>query len=72
MERIPSKYFCYVEKTGHMHYGSPYETSSDCRNCDGAKCERCHNMYVVTDYETGKIKFMGEDINEAREHGYNR
>lgn len=25
--------------TGHIHRGSPFETSSDCGNCDGALCD---------------------------------
>lgn len=31
-------------KTGHSHYGSPYETYNSCDNCDGAKCECCEDI----------------------------
>lgn len=33
-----------VSYTGHVHYGSPYETCSDCGNCDGAKCDVCKKV----------------------------
>lgn len=38
-----------IEYTGHMHYGSPYETASDCGNCDGARCDSCTK--IKTPYE---------------------
>ena len=31
--------------THHMHYNSPFETDWDCGNCDGARCEGCHEYY---------------------------
>lgn len=42
----------YVSKclSGHMYYGSPYETDDSCGNCDGAKCERCKERYRVTNF----------------------
>ena len=63
---------CCKEFTGHMHYGSPYETSGSCGNCDGAKCERCKTMYVVEDIDNGTIHYMGQDFEEAKKFGYNR
>lgn len=50
--------------TGHMHYGSPYETSSDCGNCDGARCDRCREAYDVYDenYDwIGRVSSKDED-----------
>lgn len=35
-----------------MYYGSPYETSSDCGNCDGARCHRCRELWDTEDGET--------------------
>jgi hypothetical protein len=28
--------------SGHMYVGSAIESSSDCGNCDGARCDHCH------------------------------
>lgn len=33
-----------VQYTHHMHYNSPYETDSDCGNCDGARCDGCRKI----------------------------
>ena len=32
--------------TGHLHAGGPTESSSDCGNCDGARCEHCRTMWL--------------------------
>lgn len=32
--------------TGHLHAGGPTESSSDCGNCDGARCENCRTLYL--------------------------
>ena len=37
-----------VEKTGHMNRGSAYSSSDSCSNCDGARCDYCHDIYCVT------------------------
>lgn len=34
--------------TGHMYRNSPYETDSDCGNCDGARCETCQLKFYST------------------------
>lgn len=31
--------------TGHMYVGSALETSSDCGNCDGARCDYCRTRW---------------------------
>ena len=31
--------------TGHMYVGSAIETSSDCGNCNGARCESCRKNW---------------------------
>ena len=33
--------------TGHMHYGSPYESYDNCGTCDGANCNSCRTLYEV-------------------------
>ncbi len=40
-----------VEKTGHMNRGSDYSSSDVCGNCDGARCDYCHDIYCVTIFE---------------------
>lgn len=60
----------YSELSGHTHYGSPHETASSCGNCDGAKCDNCQRVYIVKHLDTGKIIYMGSDLEEARSYGY--
>lgn len=40
-----------VEKTGHLNRGSDYSSSDSCGNCDGARCDYCHDIYCVTIFE---------------------
>lgn len=40
--------------SGHMYHNSPYETDSDCGNCDGARCDECHEVYAVNQESTGR------------------
>jgi hypothetical protein len=35
--------------TGHLYYGSSYESCSNCGTCDGGKCDYCHAVYVTSD-----------------------
>lgn len=41
--------------TGHMYYGSPYETYDFCGNCDGAKCEHCRTVFELEEWDDYKI-----------------
>lgn len=36
--------------SGHLWRGSAMETDNSCGNCDGANCDSCRRMYVVTTY----------------------
>lgn len=49
--------------TGHMYRNSPYETDSDCGNCNGARCENCIIKFVST--ETNKVC---DTIEESKEN----
>ena len=33
--------------TGHLYYKSAYETDDDCGNCNGGKCDYCHDNWTV-------------------------
>lgn len=50
--------------SGHMYRNSPYETSSDCGNCDGARCDDCKELYEVTDMKNFDIVCIVSDKNE--------
>ena len=41
----------HYEYSGHMYYGSPYETANRCGNCDGANCDRCNKVYSGDEFE---------------------
>lgn len=56
---------CY---SGHMYLNSPYESDNSCGNCDGAKCERCHEMYRVTEYDELGLIPGGERMFRTLEH----
>ena len=43
------RFYVRTELTGHMYYGSPYETCDDCGNCDGARCDYCDIVWIVED-----------------------
>ena len=48
-----------IEKslTGHIYYGSPYESYDSCGTCDGANCHKCKTVYeacFVNDYESNE------------------
>lgn len=49
--------------SGHMYRNSPYETSSSCGNCDGARCDTCKTIYEITDgyNEDSPIIYRGYD-----------
>jgi hypothetical protein len=34
----------WKERTGHLYYGSPYESCDSCGNCDGGKCDFCREV----------------------------
>lgn len=34
----------WTEYTGHLYYGSPYESCDSCGNCDGGKCDYCREV----------------------------
>lgn len=51
--------------SGHMHFCSPYETDNDCGNCDGVKCDCCHDVYKVEDYANDELYYLGNSYEEA-------
>ena len=36
--------------SGHLYRGSLFETDDSCGNCDGARCDSCKEVYVLTEY----------------------
>ena len=36
--------------SGHLYYGSGIETYDTCGNCDGGRCHRCQEIYILTEY----------------------
>jgi len=34
----------------HLYRGSPFETSTDCGNCDGGGCDDCIKVYSVAEF----------------------
>ena len=48
--------------TGHLYAGSPIESSSDCGNCDGARCEHCHTRWEFEGkrYESSELALEAE------------
>lgn len=59
----------YTERsyTGHMYRNSPYETSSSCGNCDGARCDNCSLIFTSEVGYTQEILYHGKDIDKLRE-----
>lgn len=50
--------------TGHMYNNSEIETSSSCANCDGANCETCQQVHVVSNLDVTICKF--NDLQNAK------
>lgn len=57
-----------TELTGHMYYGSPYETYDSCGNCDGARCETCNKRYIVYNWATLEEEFITYDKEAAHQY----
>ena len=61
--------------TGHMHYMSPIETDSDCGNCDGARCDKCHTYHevsIITRGECDTHDWINSKLtNQAQSFGVN-
>lgn len=60
--------------SGHYHRGSSIETDSDCGNCDGSRCDSCHEVYTVTSYGTPEYRKTdyGKDVHiPCRWHRFN-
>lgn len=45
--------------TGHVYRNSPYETASDCGNCDGARCDSCKTRYYSS--ITGETQLLDSE-----------
>ena len=37
--------------TGHIYFRSPYESCDSCGTCDGGRCDSCHEMWEVTEFD---------------------
>ena len=48
--------------SGHVYRNSPFETDDSCGNCDGARCDSCREIYVLTEYGTPRIDEIGAII----------
>jgi len=60
----------HKEKTGHQYYGTymaVYESTDNCGTCDGAKCDFCKTLCIVTDFDDDKILYKGFDETKAEE-----
>lgn len=53
------------EYTGHMYYGSSYESCDGCGNCNGANCDYCNKKYTVKDLHTDHIYYSGFNKDKA-------
>ena len=62
---MDNEVFVIQQLTGHMHYGSPFETDSDCGNCDGARCDSCHTFW--RSFNTDKSFVNKEDAVKCEE-----
>lgn len=54
-------------KTGHCWLFSGIETDNTCGNCNGAKCDRCRDMWIIHKYGEPKPHIddcWGYDYNE--------
>lgn len=51
------------EKTGHINYKSPYETSDTCGTCNGANCDDCKDIWFVEGVED--VFFTFEEAKKA-------
>lgn len=56
--------------TGHMYRNSPYESDSDCGNCNGARCDTCTERFRSTkiDGEIFRNKQEAEDAEKEYEN----
>ena len=66
--RIDGKDEEYMKRTlerslsGHMYRYSPFETDDSCGNCDGARCDSCREIYVLTEYGEPSLDEIGAII----------
>lgn len=37
--------------TGHIYFNSPYESSDSCGTCGGGRCDSCHEVYDVIEFD---------------------
>lgn len=37
--------------TGHIYFRSPYESCDSCGTCDGGRCDSCHEIWEVTEFD---------------------
>lgn len=60
----------YITKllTGHMYYSSPYESCDSCGNCNGARCDNCHERYQVIDFDSDGASITFKTRKEAEEY----
>lgn len=42
-----NRFYAQTEFTGHMYFGSPYETADSCGNCNGACCDSCKILWTL-------------------------
>ncbi len=58
----PSKHM-----SGHMYRNSPFETDNSCGNCDGARCELCHEIIEPSHLECELAVDILEEL--LKKHG---
>ena len=65
----------YIRKSHHLYERlnmTDIEATDSCGTCDGALCDGCVDMYVVSDFTNDKLLYYGKDKQKAiKIAGYN-
>lgn len=55
-------------RTGHVNYGSMFETDSTCGNCDGGRCNSCTEIFTVYQYGEPYIVIGPYGLDEQKQN----
>lgn len=58
-------YYGDFSYSGHVHYGSPFESDNDCGTCDGAKCDCCHKVHHEPTFLIISYNWLEDEIQKA-------
>lgn len=59
---------CYMQLSGHSMIDSAYSCADSCGSCDGARCDRCHEIYVI-EHDDGTEEYYSSE-EDARANGW--